>query len=137
VWVVAGNMFAGGIAGMTVEATLFPLDTLKTRLQTRVKGQPISFKGMYRGVPGNHIFPPHPTSPAQRDVLLRRWIPKIRKATLDSNVNLPAHNLKELVLGASSGRRSGQRRKRPDGSAGLCPALHRPSLPRQPHSTTT
>jgi len=46
-----GNMFAGGIAGMTVEATLFPLDTLKTRLQTRVKGQPISFKGMYRGVP--------------------------------------------------------------------------------------
>lgn len=48
----AGNMFAGGIAGMTVEATLFPLDTLKTRLQTRVKGQPISFKGMYRGVPG-------------------------------------------------------------------------------------
>ena len=45
-------------------------------------------------------------------------------------------SLSSANLGASSGRRSGQRvRKRPAGSAGLSLALHRLSLPRQPPLT--
>jgi hypothetical protein len=75
-------MFAGGIAGMTVEATLFPLDTLKTRLQTRVKGQPISFKGMYRGVPGTTypiISMPLPTACAAVFLQLREQLVYVRE----------------------------------------------------------
>ncbi|KAJ0124726.1 PET8 related protein [Diaporthe amygdali] len=44
-------LLAGGIAGTTVDLTLFPLDTLKTRLQSS-EGFFASggFKGIYRGV---------------------------------------------------------------------------------------
>jgi len=49
----------------------------------------------------------------------------------------PHHHPCNFKLGASSGRRSGQRAgKRPAGSAGLCLALHRLWLPRQPLLTT-
>ena len=36
--VVAGNLAAGAIAGCVVEATLYPLDTIKTRLQAMRSG---------------------------------------------------------------------------------------------------
>ncbi|KAH8883805.1 mitochondrial carrier [Thozetella sp. PMI_491] len=44
-------LFAGGIAGTTVDLSLFPLDTLKTRLQSR-EGFFASggFRGIYRGI---------------------------------------------------------------------------------------
>ena len=42
---------AGGVAGMAVDITLFPLDTLKTRLQSeagfRASG---GFRGIYSGL---------------------------------------------------------------------------------------
>ncbi|KAI1323841.1 mitochondrial carrier domain-containing protein [Xylariaceae sp. FL0255] len=42
---------AGGIAGTTVDLSLFPLDTLKTRLQSREGFFPSGgFRGVYRGV---------------------------------------------------------------------------------------
>ena len=44
-------LVAGGVAGTTVDLTLFPLDTLKTRLQSS-EGFFASggFRGIYRGV---------------------------------------------------------------------------------------
>ncbi len=42
---------AGGASGMTVDFVLFPLDTIKTRLQTKAgKGKPISRKNFYAGM---------------------------------------------------------------------------------------
>lgn len=32
-WVFAEGLVAGGIAGVVVEAALYPIDTIKTRLQ--------------------------------------------------------------------------------------------------------
>ncbi|KAI0876354.1 mitochondrial carrier [Hypoxylon argillaceum] len=44
-------LLAGGIAGTTVDLSLFPLDTLKTRLQARAGFFPSGgFRGVYRGV---------------------------------------------------------------------------------------
>lgn len=50
---VIGNMLSGGIAGATVESALYPLDTLKTRLQARTPGTSIQLKGLYSGLAGN------------------------------------------------------------------------------------
>lgn len=47
------NAMAGGAAGITVDAILFPLDTIKTRLQARKQpGVQVQsgFKGSYRGL---------------------------------------------------------------------------------------
>ncbi|KAI1158304.1 mitochondrial carrier [Nemania serpens] len=47
----ATALLAGGIAGTTVDLSLFPLDTLKTRLQSRAGFFPSGgFRGVYRGV---------------------------------------------------------------------------------------
>jgi len=43
-----GNMAAGGVAGVCVEAILFPLDTIKTRLQA---GMPMDWSKIYKGLP--------------------------------------------------------------------------------------
>ncbi|KAI1260850.1 mitochondrial carrier [Xylariaceae sp. FL1019] len=44
-------LLAGGIAGTTVDLSLFPLDTLKTRLQSSAGFFPSGgFRGVYRGV---------------------------------------------------------------------------------------
>ncbi|KAF3348424.1 AB hydrolase superfamily protein B1A11.02 [Verticillium dahliae VDG2] len=44
-------LLAGGLAGTTVDLSLFPLDTLKTRLQSRAGFFPSGgFTGIYRGV---------------------------------------------------------------------------------------
>ncbi|KAH7366885.1 mitochondrial carrier domain-containing protein [Plectosphaerella cucumerina] len=44
-------LIAGGLAGTTVDLSLFPLDTLKTRLQSRAGFFPSGgFSGIYRGV---------------------------------------------------------------------------------------
>ncbi|KAI2467652.1 mitochondrial carrier [Annulohypoxylon bovei var. microspora] len=44
-------LLAGGIAGTTVDLSLFPLDTLKTRLQSHAGFFPSGgFRGIYRGV---------------------------------------------------------------------------------------
>merc|ERR1719203_512949 len=46
-----GPMVAGAAAGVTVEAVLFPLDSLKTRLQSgREFWRADNFRGIYRGV---------------------------------------------------------------------------------------
>ncbi|KAI1815046.1 mitochondrial carrier [Poronia punctata] len=47
----ATALLAGGIAGTTVDLSLFPLDTLKTRLQSHAGFFPSGgFRGVYRGV---------------------------------------------------------------------------------------
>ncbi|KAG7202297.1 hypothetical protein KM043_018629 [Ampulex compressa] len=45
------SLIAGGLAGSFVDATLFPIDTLKTRLQSK-NGlwKSGSFKGLYKGI---------------------------------------------------------------------------------------
>ncbi|CAI5480062.1 unnamed protein product [Closterium sp. Yama58-4] len=46
---------AGGAAGVTVETVLYPIDTIKTRLQVASSGGGINFKGLYSGLSGNLI----------------------------------------------------------------------------------
>ncbi|BDA42467.1 probable mitochondrial carrier protein PET8 [Coccomyxa sp. Obi] len=58
--IVAGNIAAGATAGAVVEAALYPLDTIKTRLQTATSGgglralwQSGGGKALYSGILGN------------------------------------------------------------------------------------
>ena len=46
-------MAAGGLAGVTVETVLFPLDTIKTRLQAAKAGKGLDLRGLYSGLSGN------------------------------------------------------------------------------------
>eukprot|EP00982_Pelagococcus_subviridis_P006866 30302-Pelagococcus_subviridis.AAC.4 len=61
------GLLGGAAAGLTVNSCLFPLNTIKTRLQARVVGTPIRetlFKNLYRGfiidtagsIPGTGLF---------------------------------------------------------------------------------
>ncbi|KAG6543700.1 hypothetical protein Mapa_014884 [Marchantia paleacea] len=52
---------AGATAGVVVETALYPIDTIKTRLQAARAGGQINFKGLYSGLAGN-IFGVLPAS---------------------------------------------------------------------------
>ncbi|EEF38093.1 S-adenosylmethionine carrier 1, chloroplastic/mitochondrial isoform X2 [Ricinus communis] len=47
------GLIAGGIAGVVADAALYPLDTIKTRLQAAHGGGKIMLKGLYSGLGGN------------------------------------------------------------------------------------
>ncbi|KAM7266328.1 hypothetical protein ACFE04_004225 [Oxalis oulophora] len=47
------GIVAGATAGVVVEAALYPLDTIKTRLQAAHDGGNIIWKGLYSGLPAN------------------------------------------------------------------------------------
>ncbi|XP_050269332.1 S-adenosylmethionine carrier 1, chloroplastic/mitochondrial-like isoform X3 [Quercus robur] len=47
------GFIAGGFAGVVVEAALYPIDTIKTRLQARQGGGKIILEGLYSGLAGN------------------------------------------------------------------------------------
>ncbi|KAH9780855.1 S-adenosylmethionine carrier 1 [Citrus sinensis] len=47
------GVIAGGTAGVVVETALYPIDTIKTRLQAVRGGGKINFKGLYSGLAGN------------------------------------------------------------------------------------
>lgn len=47
------GIVAGGTAGVVVEALLYPIDTIKTRLQAAQGGSKIYWKGLYSGLAGN------------------------------------------------------------------------------------
>ena len=49
------HAIAGAIAGGVVEAALYPLDTIKTRLQVARSGGKLVLKGLYSGLGGNLI----------------------------------------------------------------------------------
>ncbi|KAJ6797862.1 S-adenosylmethionine carrier 1, chloroplastic/mitochondrial-like [Iris pallida] len=60
--VLCDGIIAGGTAGFVVEAALYPIDTIKTRLQARYSdqfrcaargGSKIQLKGLYAGLAGN------------------------------------------------------------------------------------
>ncbi|CAK9174148.1 unnamed protein product [Ilex paraguariensis] len=44
---------AGGAAGIVAETILYPIDTIKTRLQAVHGGGKIDLKGLYSGLAGN------------------------------------------------------------------------------------
>ncbi|CAN6180194.1 unnamed protein product [Urochloa humidicola] len=46
---------AGGAAGVVVETALYPIDTIKTRLQAAQGGSKIQWKGLYAGLGGNIV----------------------------------------------------------------------------------
>ncbi|PUZ69308.1 hypothetical protein GQ55_2G097300 [Panicum hallii var. hallii] len=46
---------AGGAAGAVVETALYPIDTIKTRLQAARGGGKIQWKGLYAGLGGNIV----------------------------------------------------------------------------------
>ncbi|RID45741.1 hypothetical protein BRARA_I02444 [Brassica rapa] len=47
------SLIAGGLAGLVVEAALYPIDTIKTRVQVARDGGKIIWKGLYSGLGGN------------------------------------------------------------------------------------
>ncbi|KAK6150523.1 hypothetical protein DH2020_015455 [Rehmannia glutinosa] len=47
------GVIAGGTAGVVVETALYPIDTIKTRLQAARGGGKIILKGLYSGLAGN------------------------------------------------------------------------------------
>ncbi|KAG6397434.1 hypothetical protein SASPL_143601 [Salvia splendens] len=47
------GVIAGGTAGVVVETALYPIDTIKTRLQAARGGGQIILKGLYSGLAGN------------------------------------------------------------------------------------
>ncbi|KMT08630.1 hypothetical protein BVRB_6g139070 [Beta vulgaris subsp. vulgaris] len=47
------GIIAGGTAGVVVETVLYPIDTIKTRLQAARGGGKIVLKGLYSGLAGN------------------------------------------------------------------------------------
>ncbi|XP_043721291.1 S-adenosylmethionine carrier 1, chloroplastic/mitochondrial-like isoform X2 [Telopea speciosissima] len=47
------GVIAGGIAGVVVETALYPIDTIKTRLQAARGGGELLWKGLYSGLAGN------------------------------------------------------------------------------------
>lgn len=47
------GFIAGGTAGVVVETALYPIDTIKTRLQAARGGGQIVLKGLYSGLAGN------------------------------------------------------------------------------------
>ncbi|KAF3333461.1 mitochondrial carrier protein [Carex littledalei] len=47
------GIIAGGTAGVVVETALYPIDTIKTRLQAAHGGAKIHWKGLYSGLAGN------------------------------------------------------------------------------------
>ncbi|KAF5480724.1 hypothetical protein F2P56_001448 [Juglans regia] len=49
----AEGVIAGGTAGVVVETALYPIDTIKTRLQAAHGGAKINLKGLYSGLAGN------------------------------------------------------------------------------------
>ncbi|GAB2279321.1 S-adenosylmethionine carrier 1, chloroplastic/mitochondrial [Dionaea muscipula] len=50
---VLDGIIAGGVAGVVVETALYPIDTIKTRLQVARGGGQILLKGLYSGLAGN------------------------------------------------------------------------------------
>eukprot|EP00898_Chlorokybus_atmophyticus_P007015 jgi/Chlat1/7314/Chrsp58S06946 len=52
---IVRNMLAGAAAGVSVETALYPIDTIKTRLQAVAAGKPINLRGLYTGLPGNLV----------------------------------------------------------------------------------
>ncbi|CAI5954467.1 unnamed protein product [Closterium sp. NIES-65] len=53
--IILEGAVAGGAAGVTVETALYPIDTIKTRLQVATSGGGINFKGLYSGLSGNLV----------------------------------------------------------------------------------
>ncbi|RCV39940.1 hypothetical protein SEVIR_9G011800v4 [Setaria viridis] len=51
--VLLEGSIAGGTAGVVVETALYPIDTIKTRLQAARGGSRIEWKGLYSGLAGN------------------------------------------------------------------------------------
>ncbi|KAL8142916.1 LOW QUALITY PROTEIN: hypothetical protein V2J09_015948 [Rumex salicifolius] len=49
------GIIAGGTAGVIVETALYPIDTIKTRLQAARGGGQIVLKGLYSGLAGNLV----------------------------------------------------------------------------------
>ncbi|KAL7254704.1 hypothetical protein ACSBR1_008950 [Camellia fascicularis] len=49
------GVIAGGTAGVVVETALYPIDTIKTRLQAARGGGEIILKGLYSGLAGNLV----------------------------------------------------------------------------------
>jgi solute carrier family 25 S-adenosylmethionine transporter 26 len=51
----AESLITGGLAGVVVEAALYPIDTIKTRIQVARDGGKIIWKGLYSGLGGNLV----------------------------------------------------------------------------------
>ena len=52
---LAGHMASGALAGAAVEAALYPLDTIKTRMQAARGGTVVNWRHLYKGLGGNLI----------------------------------------------------------------------------------
>ncbi|XP_056682630.1 probable S-adenosylmethionine carrier 2, chloroplastic isoform X2 [Spinacia oleracea] len=90
---------AGAVAGSVVEAALYPIDTIKTRLQAAHGGGKIIFKGLYSGLSGNLVG----VLPASA-IFLGVYEPLKQKLlkTLPENFSALAHLSAGAIAGAAS-----------------------------------
>ncbi|KAL5779031.1 hypothetical protein ACOSQ2_009768 [Xanthoceras sorbifolium] len=93
------SALAGGTAGVIVEAALYPIDTIKTRLQAARGGGKINLKGLYSGLVGNLAG----VLPASA-IFLGVYEPVKQKLlkTLPENLSALAHLTAGAVGGAAS-----------------------------------
>lgn len=52
---LVGHMASGALAGSAVEAALYPLDTIKTRMQVAHGGAAVNWRHLYKGLGGNLV----------------------------------------------------------------------------------
>jgi solute carrier family 25 S-adenosylmethionine transporter 26 len=108
-----GNMLSGGIAGSTVETALYPLDTIKTRLQARTSVTSIQLKGLYSGLAGNivGVIPSSPyslvlMSPSRNSspgsLSFRAFLPSLSLPILSMPIDLLSSHCSLLPSGYSS-----------------------------------
>ncbi|KAM3289790.1 S-adenosylmethionine carrier 1, chloroplastic/mitochondrial isoform X1 [Capsicum chacoense] len=90
---------AGAAAGVVVEAALYPIDTIKTRLQAVRGGGQIILKGLYSGLAGNLVG----VLPASA-IFIGAYEPAKRKLlnSLPENLSALAHLTAGAIGGAAS-----------------------------------
>ncbi|KAI2620127.1 mitochondrial carrier [Hypomontagnella submonticulosa] len=99
----ATALLAGGIAGTTVDLSLFPLDTLKTRLQSHAGFFPSGgFRGIYRGI-GSAVVGSAPGAAFFFCTYegVKGYLSSRRQQRLFGGGNDPIHGDKTVVAGKS------------------------------------
>ncbi|TXG53237.1 hypothetical protein EZV62_022406 [Acer yangbiense] len=90
---------AGGTAGVIVEAALYPIDTIKTRLQVARGGGKINMKGLYSGLFGNLVG----VLPASAIFLgVYEPLKQLLLKTFPENLSALAHLFSEIIQTAGA-----------------------------------
>ena len=98
---LACHVSAGVIAGAAVETTLYPIDTIKTRLQAARGGASVNWRNLYKGIGGNlaGVVPACAVFFAVYEPAKRMLLPLDDDKLMNSDRTIAAH----LTAAASAG----------------------------------